>query len=52
MSGRARISVDQAAQDGLSDDPFTVEVRNDEMITIVFTVGDALGDAWRGRAVL
>jgi hypothetical protein len=41
MLGGARIFVDQAAQDGFSDDPFTVEVGNDEM----FTVGDALGDA-------
>jgi len=33
--------VDQAAQDGFSEDPFTVEVGNGE----VATVGDALADA-------
>jgi hypothetical protein len=36
-----RILVDQAAQDGFSEDPFTVEVGNGE----VATVGDALADA-------
>ena len=44
----ARIFVDQAARDGFSEDPFAVEVGNGE----VFTVGDALGDALCGRAVL
>jgi hypothetical protein len=37
----ARAFVDQAAQDGFSEDPFVVEVSSGE----VFTVGDALGDA-------
>ena len=50
MLGGARIFVDQAAQDGFSDDPFAVEVGNDEM----FTVGDAPGGARRrpGRVVV
>jgi len=46
VSGGACVFVDQAAQDGFSVDPFAVEVGNDgEVATVVFTVGDALGDA-------
>jgi hypothetical protein len=33
-------------------DPFAVEVGNAEVATVVFAVGDALGDAWCDRAVL
>jgi len=47
-----RVFVDQAAHDGFSVDPFAVEVGNGEVAIVVFTVGDALGDAWCGRAVL
>src|ERR1700749_4365201 len=45
MLGGARIFVDQAAQDGFSDDPFTVVVGNGEMTAIMLAVGNALGDA-------
>jgi hypothetical protein len=45
ISGGARIFVDQAAQDGFSEDPSAVEVGNGEVAAVVFTVGDALGDA-------
>ena len=45
MSGGARLFVDQAAEDGFSEDPSAVEVGNDEVATVVFAVGDALGDA-------
>jgi hypothetical protein len=45
MLGGARIFVDQAAQDGFSKDPFTVEVGNGEMTAIMLAVGNALGDA-------
>jgi hypothetical protein len=45
MSGGARIFVDQAAQDGFSEDPSWVEVGNREVATVVFAVGNALGDA-------
>jgi hypothetical protein len=45
MLGGARIFVDQAAQDGSSEDPFTVEVGNGEMTAIMLAVGNALGDA-------
>ena len=44
-SGGTRVLVDQAAQDGSSADPFAVEVGNGDTVTVVFTVGDALGDA-------
>jgi hypothetical protein len=44
VSGSARVSVDQAAQDGFSVDPFAVEVGNGEAATVVFGVRDALGD--------
>jgi hypothetical protein len=44
VSGSARVFVDQAAQDGFSVDPFAVEVGNGEAATVVFGVGDALGD--------
>jgi hypothetical protein len=44
MSGGARVFVDQAAQDGFSEDPSAVEVGNYEVATVVFTVGDSLGD--------
>jgi len=49
-----RVFVDQAAQDGFSEDPFTVEVGNGEVATVVFTGGDALGDALMrpGRVVV
>ena len=54
VSGGACVFVDQAAQDGFSVDPFAVEVGNDEVATVVFTVGDALGDALMrpGRVVV
>ena len=39
------VFVDQAAQDGFSEDPFAVEVGNGEVAAVVFAVGDALGDA-------
>jgi hypothetical protein len=45
ISGGARVFVDQAAQDGFSEEPPAVEVGNCEAATVVFTVGDALGDA-------
>ena len=45
MSGGARVFVDQAAQDGFSEDPSAVKVGNGEVATVVFPVGDALGDA-------
>jgi hypothetical protein len=45
MSGGARILVDQAAQDGFSEDPFAVEVGNSQVAIVVPTIGDALGDA-------
>ncbi len=47
-------SFDQAAQDGFSVDPFAVEVGNDEVATVMFAAGDALGDAlvWPGRVVV
>ena len=45
VSGGVPVFVDQAAQDGFSVDPFAVEVGNGEVVTVVFTVGDALGDA-------
>jgi hypothetical protein len=38
-------SLDQAAQDGFSVDPFVVGVGNGEVATVVFAVGDELGDA-------
>ena len=41
----ARVFVDQAAQDGFSVDPSAVEVGNGEVATVVFAIGDALGDA-------
>ena len=51
MSGGARVFVDKAAQDGFSEDPsavevgnYAVEVGNYEVATVVFTVGDSLGD--------
>ena len=44
MSGGARVFVDQAAQDGFSEDPSAVEVGNYEVATVVFTVGDTMGD--------
>jgi hypothetical protein len=52
ISAGARVFVDQAAQDGFSEDPSAVEVGNGEVSTVVLTVGDALGDALCGRAVL
>jgi hypothetical protein len=45
ISGGARVFVDQAAQDGFSEDPFTVEVGNGAVAAAVFAVGDALGNA-------
>ena len=42
MLGGARIFVDQAAQDGFADDPFTVEVGNGEMTAVMLAVGNAL----------
>jgi hypothetical protein len=45
VSGGARVFVDQAAQDGFSVDPSAVEVSNGEVATVVFAIGDALGDA-------
>jgi hypothetical protein len=45
MSGGARVFVDQAAQDGFSVDRPAVLVGNGEVAVVVFTVGDALGDA-------
>ena len=44
MSGGARVFVDKAAQDGFSEDPSAVGVGNYEVATVVFTVGDSLGD--------
>jgi hypothetical protein len=41
----ARVLVDQAAQDGFSVDPFAVEVGDGEGATVVFAIGNALGDA-------
>jgi hypothetical protein len=45
IPGGARIFVDQATQDGFSEDPSAVEVGNGEVATVVLAVGDALGDA-------
>ena len=45
IPGGARIFVDQATQDGFSEDPSAVEVGNGEVATVVLTVGDALSDA-------
>jgi len=45
VSGGTRVFVDQAAQDRLPDDPCAVEVGNAEATDVVFTVGNALGDA-------
>src|SRR5690348_4944129 len=45
MSGGARVFVDQAAQDGFSEDPSAVKVSNGTVPAVVFTIGDALGDA-------
>jgi len=44
VSGGARVFVDQAAQDGFRWIR-SVEVGNGEVATVVFAVGDALGDA-------
>jgi hypothetical protein len=44
ISGGARVFIDQAAQDEFSEDPSAVEVGNGAVTTVVFTVGDALGD--------
>ena len=41
----ARVFVDQAAEDGFAVDLFAVEVGNGEVATVVFAVGDALGNA-------
>jgi hypothetical protein len=45
ISGGARILVDQATQDGFSEDRSAVKVGNGEVSTVVFAVGDALRDA-------
>jgi hypothetical protein len=45
MLGGARVFVDQAAQDGFSEDQSAVKVGNGEVATVAFGVGDALGDA-------
>jgi hypothetical protein len=41
ISGGAHIFVDQAANDGFSEDPSAVEVGNGGVTTVVFAVGDA-----------
>jgi hypothetical protein len=40
-----RVLVDQPAQDGSAENPSVVEVGNDQVVGVVFTAGDALGDA-------
>jgi hypothetical protein len=45
MSGGTCVFVDQAAQDGFSEDPSAVKVGNSGVATVLFAVGDALGDA-------
>jgi hypothetical protein len=50
LSGGARVFVDQAAQDGFSEDPSAGEVGMGEVATVVFAFGDALGDALVARA--
>jgi hypothetical protein len=40
-----RVFVDQAAQDGFSEDPFAVEVGHGDAGSVEFVIGDALGDA-------
>jgi hypothetical protein len=44
-SGGVRVFVDQAAQDGFSEDPFAVEVGHGDAGSVEFVIGDALGDA-------
>ena len=51
ISGSMRIFVDQAAQDGFSEDPSAVEVGNGEAAIVVFAVGGALGDALWGSEI-
>jgi hypothetical protein len=51
-SGGVRVFVDQAAQDGFSEDPFAVEVGHGDAGSVEFVIGDALGDALVRRAVL
>ena len=45
MSCGLRVLVDQAAQDRLSADPLGAEVSWGDAGSVVFTAGDALGDA-------
>jgi hypothetical protein len=53
MSGGLRVLVDQAARDRFSADPLGAEVSCSDAGSVVFAVGDALGDALvRPRAVL
>jgi hypothetical protein len=54
VSGGTRVLIDQAAQDGSSVNPVAVDAGNGEVATVVFTVGDALGDAlvWPGPVVV
>jgi hypothetical protein len=47
-----RVFVDQAAQDGFSADLLCVDVGRGGAGSVRFVAGDALGDAWCGRAVL
>jgi hypothetical protein len=51
-SGGERVFVDQAAQDGLSADLPCIDVGHGAAGGVRFAVGDTLGDAWCGRAVL
>ena len=44
-SGGVRVFVDQAAQDGFSEDPSAVEVGHGDAVSVGFVGGDALGDA-------
>src|SRR5258708_30522779 len=44
MSGGAPVFVDQAAEDGFAVDPLAVDAGNGAAATVVFTVGDALGE--------
>src|ERR1039457_4312986 len=45
MSGGLHVLVDQAAQDRFSADPLGAEVSCGDVGSVVFAVGDALGDA-------
>ena len=51
-SGGVRVFVDQAAQDRFSADLPCIDVGHGAAEGVRFAVGDTLGNAWCGRAVL